>query len=31
MKTGKSDRYANMYAFAAAGLKLLVEVLQDQG
>lgn len=31
MKTGRSDRYANMVAFAAAGLKLLVEVLQDQG
>lgn len=31
LKTGSSDRYANMHAFAAAGLKLLVEVLEQQG
>lgn len=31
LKTGSSDRYANMYAFAAAGLRLLVAVLEDQG
>jgi PncC family amidohydrolase len=31
LETGSSDRYANMLAFAAAGLKLLVEVLEDQG
>jgi nicotinamide-nucleotide amidase len=30
LKTGNSDRYANMLAFAAAGLQLLVEVLEDQ-
>ncbi|MGH8621366.1 MAG: CinA family protein, partial [Burkholderiales bacterium] len=29
LKTGGSDRYANMLAFAAAGLKLLAEVLED--
>jgi len=28
LKTGSSDRYANMYAFAKAGLDLLVEVLE---
>jgi len=28
LKTGSGDRIANMYAFAAAGLKLLVEVLK---
>ena len=31
LKTGSSDRYANMFAFAAAGLKLLVDVLEDKG
>ena len=30
LKTGSSDRYANMLAFAGAGLQLLVEVLEDQ-
>lgn len=30
LKTGSSDRYANMYAFAAAGLKLFVDVLEQQ-
>jgi PncC family amidohydrolase len=30
LKTSSSDRYANMFAFAAAGLKLLVEVLENQ-
>ena len=28
LKTGSGDRIANMYAFAAAGLELLVEVLK---
>lgn len=31
LKTGSGDRVANMYAFAAAGLRLLVEVLEQQG
>ena len=31
LKTGSGDRIANMYAFAAAGIKLLVDVLEDQG
>jgi len=31
LKTGSSDRYANMVSFAAAGLKLLVAVLEGQG
>jgi len=31
LKTGSGDRIANMYAFAAAGLKLLVAVLEAQG
>lgn len=31
LETGSSDRYANMHAFAAAGLKLLVEVLEARG
>jgi nicotinamide mononucleotide (NMN) deamidase PncC len=31
LETGSSDRYANMLAFAAAGLQLFVEVLEDQG
>jgi PncC family amidohydrolase len=30
LKTGSSERYANMHAFAAAGLKLFVEVLEEQ-
>jgi nicotinamide mononucleotide (NMN) deamidase PncC len=30
LKTGSSDRYANMHAFAAAGLKLFVDVLEQQ-
>ena len=30
LKTGSSDRYANMFAFAAAGLKLFVDVLEGQ-
>jgi PncC family amidohydrolase len=30
LKTGSSDRYANMYAFAAAGLKLFVDVLEQR-
>ena len=30
LQTGSSDRYANMHAFAAAGLKLLAEVLERQ-
>ena len=30
MKTGSSGRYANMHAFAAAGLKLFVDVLEQQ-
>jgi PncC family amidohydrolase len=30
LRTGSSDRYANMYAFAAAGLKLLVGVLEER-
>jgi hypothetical protein len=29
MKTGSSGRYANMHAFAAAGLKLFVDVLEQ--
>jgi len=28
LKTGSGDRIANMYAFAAAGLELLAEVLK---
>jgi PncC family amidohydrolase len=31
LKTGSGDRYANMHAFAAAALKLFVEVLEEQG
>ena len=31
LETGSSDRYANMHSFAAAGLKLLVAMLEDQG
>ena len=31
LRTGSSDRYANMHAFAAGGLKLLVEVLEQKG
>jgi PncC family amidohydrolase len=30
LTTGSSDRYANMHAFAAAGLKLFVDVLEHQ-
>lgn len=30
LKTGSGDRYANMHAFAAAGLKLFVDVLEQQ-
>jgi nicotinamide-nucleotide amidase len=30
VKTGSSDRIANMYAFASAGLKLLAECLEQQ-
>lgn len=30
LKTGSSDRLANMHAFAAAALKLLAESLQEQ-
>jgi len=30
LKTGSSERYANMHAFAAAGLKLFVDVLEQQ-
>ena len=30
LKTGGSDRYANMLAFAAAALKLFVEVLEER-
>jgi PncC family amidohydrolase len=30
LKTGSSDRYANMHAFAAAGLKLFVDILEQQ-
>jgi PncC family amidohydrolase len=30
VKTGSSDRYANMHAFAAAGLKLFVDVLEQR-
>jgi hypothetical protein len=29
LKTGSGDRIANMYAFAAAGLKQLVDVLEE--
>jgi nicotinamide-nucleotide amidase len=29
IETGKDDRVANMYAFAEAGLKLLVEILKE--
>lgn len=29
LKTGSGDRYANMHAFAAAGLKLFVDVLEQ--
>jgi len=31
VKTGSSDRIANMYAFATAGLKLLAESLEKRG
>lgn len=31
LRTGSSNRYANMHAFAAGGLKLLVEVLEQKG
>jgi nicotinamide mononucleotide (NMN) deamidase PncC len=31
MKTGSGERYANMHAFAAAGLKLFVNVLEERG
>ncbi len=31
LRTGKSERMGNMYAFAAAALTLLVEVLESQG
>jgi len=30
LKTGSSDRYANMHAFAAAGLKLFVDILEER-
>lgn len=30
VKTGSSDRIANMYSFATAGLKLLAEALEEQ-
>ena len=30
LRTGKADRMENMYAFAAAALKLLVECLEAQ-
>ena len=30
LRTGSSDRVANMYAFATAGLKLLAQVLEEQ-
>ena len=30
LKTGSSERYANMHAFAAAGLKLFVDVLEQR-
>lgn len=30
LKTGSGDRYANMHAFAAAGLKLFVDVLEQR-
>jgi hypothetical protein len=29
LRTGSSDRVANMHAFAAAGLKLFVQVLDE--
>jgi PncC family amidohydrolase len=30
LETGSSERYANMHAFAAAGLKLFVDVLEQR-
>ncbi len=30
LKTGSSDRYANMHAFAAAALRLFAEVLEER-
>lgn len=30
LKTGSGERIANMYAFAAAGLKLLLDVLEER-
>ena len=30
VETGSSERYANMHAFAAAGLKLFVDVLEQR-
>jgi nicotinamide mononucleotide (NMN) deamidase PncC len=30
VNTGSSERYANMHAFAAAGLELFVDILEQQ-